>query len=113
MHIFQKFAGLVAVCVEKNANLALKAGQKMLGRPFYLTDQAIAAEHFVLKATDLGIDTCWVGWFSAKKAKEFLKTPRGVEVHTIIAMGYSKETPKQIKHTRKKLEEIYSVNKYK
>ena len=110
---FKNAPVLVAVCVEKNANLAVKAGQKVAGRPFYLTDQAIAAEHFVLKATDLGIDTCWVGWFSAQKAQEFLKTPKGVEVHTIIAMGYSKETPKQIKHIRKKLEEIYSVNKYK
>ncbi len=110
---FKNAPVLVAVCVKKNANLTLKAGQKIVGRPFYLTDHAIAVEHFVLKATDLGLGTCWVGWFSGKKAQEFLKTPRGVEIHTIIALGYPKEMPKQITHTRKKLEEIYSINKYK
>lgn len=110
---FKNAPVLVAVCVKKNANLTMKAGQKIVGRPFYLTDHAIATEHFVLKATDLGLGTCWVGWFSAKKAQEFLNTPKGVEVHTIIALGYPKEKLEETKHTRKKIEEIYSLNTYK
>lgn len=110
---FKNAPVLVVVCVEQNANLTVKTGQKIVGRPFYITDQAIATEHFVLKATDLGLGTCWVGWFSSQKAQEFLKTPKGVEIHNLIALGYPKNTPKQIKHTRKKIEEIYSLNTYK
>ena len=110
---FKSAPVLVAVCVEQNANLAVRAGQKIAGRPFYITDQAIAAEHFVLKATDLGLGTCWVGWFNAAKAQEFLKTPKGVEIQNLIALGYPKEKLKETKHTRKKLEEIYSLNTYK
>ena len=110
---FKSAPVLVAVCVKQNANLAVKAGQKVAGRPFYITDQAIATEHFILKATELGLGTCWVGWFSSAKAQEFLKTPKGVEIHTIIALGYPKEKLTETKHIRKKLEEIYSLNCYK
>lgn len=110
---FKNAPVLVAVCVKQNANLAVKAGQKIAGRPFYVTDQAIATEHFVLKATELGLGTCWVGWFNAQKAQEFLKTPKGVEIHTIIALGYPKEKLKPTKHTRKDIKEIYSLNTYK
>ena len=110
---FKSAPVLVAVCVEQNANLTVKAGQKIAGRPFYITDHAIATEHFVLKATELGLGTCWIGWFSSQKAQEFLKTPKGVEVHTLIALGYPKNPAPKTPHTRKKLDEIYSFNKYK
>ncbi len=110
---FKSAPVLVAVCVEQNANLTVRAGQKIAGRPFYVTDQAIAAEHFVLKATELGLGTCWVGWFNSQKAQEFLKTPKGVEIHNLIALGYPKDKLKQTKHNRKKIEEIYSLNTYK
>ena len=110
---FKSAPVLVAVCVKKNANLTVRAGQKIAGRPFYITDQAIAAEHFVLKATELGLGTCWVGWFNSKKAQEFLKTPKGVEIQNLIALGYPKEKLKQTEHNRKKIEEIYSLNTYK
>ena len=110
---FKSAPVLVAVCVEQNANITVRAGQKIAGRPFYVTDQAIAAEHFVLKATELGLGTCWVGWFNSKKAQEFLKTPKGMEIHNLIAIGYPKDKLKQTKHNRKKIEEIYSLNTYK
>lgn len=110
---FKNAPVIVAVCVKKNANLTVKAGQKIAGRPFYITDQAIAAEHFVLKATELGLGTCWVGWFSSQKAIEFLKLPKDMEVHNLIAVGYPKNTPPQTEPNRKKLEEISSFNIYK
>ena len=110
---FKSAPVLVAVCVEQNANLTVKAGQKIAGRPFYITDQAIAAEHFVLKATELGLGTCWVGWFNSKKAQEFLRTPKGVEIHNLIALGYPKNPAPKTPHTRKKLKEMSSFNTYK
>ena len=110
---FKNAPVIVAVCVKKNANLTVKAGQKIAGRPFYITDQAIAAEHFVLKATELGLGTCWVGWFNDKKAAEFLKLPKDMEIHNLIALGYPKNQATQTAPNRKKLEEISSFNIYK
>ena len=110
---FKNAPVLVAVCVKKNANLTIKAGQKIAGRPFYITDQAIATEHFVLKATELGLGTCWVGWFNDKKAVEFLKLPKGMEIHNLIALGYPKNQAPQTAPNRKKIEEISSFNIYK
>ena len=49
----------------------------------------------------------------AKKAQEFLKTPKGMEIQNLIALGYPKEKLKETKHNRKKIEEIYSLNTYK
>ena len=104
---FKKAPVLVAVCVDKEANMAVKTGQKITGRPFYMTDQAIAAEHFILKATELGLGTCWVGWFNSKKAAEFLNLKDNFEVHNLIALGYAEaENAPRPKITRKKLEEI-------
>lgn len=106
---FKNAPVLAVVCVDKAANLAVKTGQKITGKPFYITDQAIAAEHFVLKATELGLGTCWVGWFDSKKAAEFLKLKDNFEVHNLIALGYAeKENAPRPKIARKKLEEIYT-----
>ncbi len=104
---FKNAPVLVAVCVDKGANTAVKAGQRITGKPFYLTDQAIAGEHFVLKATELGLGTCWVGWFDSKKAAEFLKLKNNFEVHNLIALGYAEdENAPRPKIIRKKIEEI-------
>ena len=107
-NFFKKAPVLVAVCVDKAANLAVKTGQKITGKPFYITDQAIAAEHFVLKATELGLGTCWVGWFNSKKAAEFLKLKDNFEVHNLIALGYAEYQGPRPKISRKKIEEIYT-----
>ena len=103
---FKNAPVLVALAVDKGANAAVKTGQKITGKPFYLTDQAIAGEHFVLKATELGLGTCWVGWFDSKKAAEFLKLAKNMEVHNLLALGYAEdENAPRPKINRKKLEE--------
>jgi len=38
----------------------------------YLIDLGIACEHFVLRAMELGIGTCYLGWFNERKVKKIL-----------------------------------------
>jgi len=72
----------------------------------------IAGEHIVLQAQELGLGTCWIGWFNLRKARKFLKIPRKYKIVSMLAMGYFEKRPRKEKK-RKKLEEIAWFNKIK
>ena len=89
------------------AHRVAKVVQKI---PYYYLDIGIAGEHFVLRAQELGLGTCWIGWFNVKKAAKFLHIPSGMRICELIALGYppSDWNPKIKK--RKSLEEIIYYN---
>lgn len=66
----------------------------------YTRQQAGAAiENFLLKITDLGMATCWVGAFADDIVKRILRIPDDVDVEAILPVGYemipkSKQRPK-------------------
>jgi nitroreductase len=68
-------------------------------------------EHIVLKATDLGLGTCWIGWFNEKKVKEILEIPKKIKVLALLTVGYPKDTTIREKK-RKPLEEILYREKW-
>ncbi|MCP4641317.1 MAG: nitroreductase, partial [bacterium] len=67
--------------------------------------------HLVLKATELGLGTCWVGWFNEDKVKDILAIPKSVRVSALLAVGYPKEAP-PTEHTRKPLSKILFGNRW-
>lgn len=55
----------------------------------YSRQQAGAAiQNFLLKLTDLKIQSCWVGAFSDEIVKRILSIPDNVDVEAIIPVGY-------------------------
>lgn len=55
----------------------------------YSRQQAGAAiQNFLLKLTDLGLFTCWVGAFSDRTIKNALRIPDHIEVEAIFPIGY-------------------------
>jgi len=93
-------APVVLVCVSNN-----------LGSKYHLIDIAIAIDHMVLTAWNLGLGTCWVGAIGAKeKVAEMIGAPEGTEPIIILPIGYpaDREVPKR----RKEIEEIVSYEKY-
>ncbi|MBT6229970.1 MAG: nitroreductase, partial [Candidatus Scalindua sp.] len=48
---------------------------------------AIAIEHIVLKAVEIGLGTCWVRWYEDEKVKEILDMPEHVEVMALLPVG--------------------------
>ncbi|GAB4324828.1 MAG: hypothetical protein Kow0069_30560 [Promethearchaeota archaeon] len=64
-----------------------RVGQ-VLGKDYHLVDAGIAGEHAVLVAAELGLGTCWVGWFAKRATKRLLGVPRFVQVVCLIPMGY-------------------------
>jgi nitroreductase len=58
------------------------------GIDYYLVDTAIAMEHLVLAATDLGLATCWIGAFDEQMIKDVLNIPNEIRVVALTPLGY-------------------------
>ncbi|MDR2382827.1 MAG: nitroreductase family protein [Prevotellaceae bacterium] len=100
---------IVALTLEK-PNFFSKVGSVLKDKEYTLIDIGIVAYHFCLKASDLGLGTCMIGWFNEKKVKQLLDIPSSKRVPLLITVGYrSGEMRTKI---RKKLSDIYNINKY-
>ena len=67
-------------------------------------DVAIAVEHIMLAATELGLGTCWVCNFDAKMCAEILNLPKELEPVAMIPIGYPDTIA--VEKKRKPIEEI-------
>ncbi len=108
-----RFASQAPVLILVLARLDLWAnrlGRQVQGISYYLIDSGIAGEHLVLQAEELGLGTCWIGWFSLKRARRFFSIPRKYKIVALLAMGYHDLKP-QAEKPRKKLEEIAWFNR--
>lgn len=101
---------LIAVVGTRGGNLLARFGQVLSGTRFYLLDQGLACQNFALKAQELGLGTCFVGWFDTKAARKALNLPLDKNIELLIALGYPNEAPSP--RPRKEIKEIISYNKY-
>ena len=60
---------------------------------YHMIDAGIAGEHFVLQATELGLGTCWIGWFDKRAVKRILGLRAGWDVPALIAVGFPDQEP--------------------
>ena len=81
-----------------------RVGGRIKGIDYHLIDAGIAGEHFVLQATELGLGTCWIGWFNKKAVKKMLDLPGRWEVSAMITVGFP--TGETTDKKRKSIEEI-------
>jgi nitroreductase len=58
------------------------------GKVYTDVDVAIAMDHLILAATDLGLGTCWIADFDPDAAREILRLPEGVEPIAFTPLGY-------------------------
>ena len=60
----------------------------------YLTlNAAIAIEHIVLRAVDLGLGSCWIMMFDSAKTKSMLELGDRYEVIALLPIGYPDQSP--------------------
>jgi nitroreductase len=71
---------------------------------------AIAVEHIVLQAVEIGLGTCWVRWYEDNKVKEILDIPGHVEVMALLPVGIPDENPSQ--RPRLELDQLVYGEKY-
>ena len=113
IYSISKFAAKAPVLIIILARLdiiANRIGKQIQNIHFYLIDTGIAGEHIVLRAEELGIGTCWIGWFNIRKARKVLNIPRKYKIVSLLSMGYYDKKPSREKK-RKRLEDIAWFNK--
>jgi nitroreductase len=100
---------ILAVLARQSRSPVFRLGQGIQRTQFYLIDIGIAVEHFVLQAEELGLATCWMGWFNAKKARRALRVPRTYKIAALLPVGYAASRPPR-ETVRKPLEEVAWFN---
>jgi nitroreductase len=106
---FTSQAPVVLVVLARLNFLANRVARQIQGTQFYLIDIGISVEHFVLQAEELGLATCWVGWFNARKVRRVLRVPRKYKIVALLPVGYAASRPPR-EAVRKPIEEVVSFN---
>jgi len=110
MNSFCKKAPVIVVVVSERARFLAMIDGLFRGTKYYLIDIGIAGEHFVLQAEELGLGTCWIGWFNERAVKSVLNIPQSKKVDILIALGYYDKEKKHPRHRREPLDKIASFN---
>ena len=79
------------------------------GKKYALQDASAAAENLILAATDLSIQSCWIGAFNEGEVSMILRLPPFVIPQIIIPLGYSDEKKTQPRHH---MEFLINFNEY-
>jgi len=112
MNSFCKMAPVIVVVVSEKSKFLATIGGMFRGTKYYLIDIGIACEHFVLQAEDLGLGTCWIGWFNEHAVKSLLNVPAGKKIDVVIALGYYNKDKVKSEYNREPLEKVSSFNSY-
>jgi nitroreductase len=83
---------------------------RMDGKNYNDVDVAIAMDHLILAAADIGLGTCWIAAFDPAAAREVLNLPDEVEPVAFTPLGYPADTlrPK----SRKPLETLVRYERW-
>ena len=114
LYSFTRFAEKAPVLILMMARLDILAnriGKQIQGTSYHLIDMGIAGEHLVLQAEELGLGTCWIGWFNARRARKALNIPRKYKPVCLLSLGYYEKKPAKEKK-RRTLEEIVWFNSF-
>jgi nitroreductase len=109
---FAKKAPVIVAVVSEKTKFIARVGGLMRDTRFYLIDIGIATEHLVLQAEELGLGTCWIGWFNEKAVKSILNVPKDRRVEVLVAMGYYDSGKIDPSHKREPMESITAFNSY-
>jgi nitroreductase len=103
---FREAPACIVVCSDHSQSWKRKTD----GKDFADVDAAIAIDHLVLKATDLGIGTCWICNFDVEMTQKKLQLPDRIEPIALIPLGFTtSEAPQK---SRKALSEMVHWEKF-
>jgi nitroreductase len=113
MNAFCREAPALVAIVSERMRFWASAGSQARDTRYYLIDIGIAGEHFALQAEELGLATCWLGWFDEKAVKKALNVPRGKRIDVMLALGYAEPGWRGRARPRKPIDEMSSYNAYR
>jgi nitroreductase len=107
---FAAQAPIIIVLLVELEFVANRIGARLQGVPFHILDIGIAGEHVVLQAEELGLATCWMGWFNYRKVRKVLDIPRKYKIMAMMPLGYAEKRPNR-EPPRKTFEEVVTFNR--
>ena len=112
INAFCKKAPVIVVIVSEKGRFLARIGGMFRGTKYYLIDIGIAGEHFVLQAEEMGLGTCWLGWFNESAVKKALSIPKDKKVDVLITLGYYDKKKMKSTQDREPIEKVASFNAY-
>ena len=112
MNSFCKTAPVIIVVISEKSKFLTRIGGIFRGTQYYQIDIGIACEHLVLEAENLGLGTCWIGWFNENAVKSLLNVPSEKKIDILIALGYYSREKLGLEHGREPMDKIASFNSY-
>ncbi len=82
------------IVVTAKPSLVDKAADKIKDQDFSANDLGFAVGHLCLRATELGLGTCIIGWLQANKIAKLLPLTAGEKVRLIVSIGYPADQPR-------------------
>jgi nitroreductase len=79
-------ASIIIVVCSDDTNLENMHHER--GRIYARQQAGAAIENLLLKLTDLGLGSCWVGSFKDEMVKQLLKIPSHIQIEAIVPVGY-------------------------
>jgi nitroreductase len=110
---FATGAPVLAVIVIEKARALNRLGAALKDREFPLIDIGIAAAQLSLRATELGLGGCMLGWFDEGKIRRLLSIPAGKRVGLVLTLGYPANEGPVLEKKRKSLDEVRAYNTYR
>jgi nitroreductase len=98
-------APVILVLGMKKSFITNQVAPKISGVEYPLLDLGIAGEHAILQATELGLGTCWIGWFSPKTAQKIVDWPGDILPQALITVGWP-ATPQERISSRLEKDEL-------
>jgi nitroreductase len=111
MNNFVKDAPVLIVVITELSTYIARMGGQLRNVKYSLIDIGIACDHLILRATELGLGTCWLGWFNENAVKKVLELSKSKKIDVMISLGYRAEEGKRkikpaVKKMRKSLDKI-------
>ena len=103
---FREATACIVVC----ANHEKSWKRSLDGKDYADVDVAIVTDHLILKATEMGLGTCWVCNFDVELVRQKLQLPLHIDPVVIVPLGYTDVLP-PVK-MRKSLEEMVHWQKF-
>jgi len=107
---FVSWAPLLVVIVTEASSTIARLGGTLRHVKYNLIDIGIAGEHLALQAAELGLGTCWLGWFKESAVRRVLGLPRKTQIDVMIAVGFPAENDLLRPKLRKPLAAIARFN---
>lgn len=101
-------APVIVVIAFARSLVTHRIGARLKGTRYDLIDAGIAGEHFVLQAAELGLGTCWIGWFRKRRLRKILDLPSSWEVAALLTLGFPSSEP-----VAKKVKPLEEIREYR